>query len=414
MRLSDVSYLADAVSPLIRTRADLHRWSAANAHGRQMHEAIDVLEAAIPEADPGDVYAVTHKALASAVKVIARADDSSGIIGDACRRLLDLHPRVAVAAVVPSGRLVEWMIRFQFDGDVDYFDLDPVAYAPALGERGMASYRSRLEGVRARLGPEPSGSDRFTVPDRHQRWVLDFNDRRLAVLDRDVEAIIRTHARDRQVAAWFHDTAQALAEIGECDRAIDWACAAMDVGPRHQSLAAADYWCTLLAEHRPAELLDARLVVFRRWPSADTAAHLYRAAGSRWPSCLQQVLDSLTDSPPDAVIFAVSTLHDTELGWSLAHTLELQDDRTWIELANAYEKIDPLAVLAIHRRLVTTELVHTGVKHYRLAARRLARMRDLAAGTSHAGEVDAFIAELRDTHRRRSRLQYEFDRAGLP
>ena len=37
-------------------------------------------------------YAVTHKALTSAIKVIARADDSSGIIGDACRRLLELHP----------------------------------------------------------------------------------------------------------------------------------------------------------------------------------------------------------------------------------------------------------------------------------------------------------------------------------
>ena len=37
------------------------------------------------------MYAVTHKALASAIKVIARAD-SSGIIGDACRRLLELHP----------------------------------------------------------------------------------------------------------------------------------------------------------------------------------------------------------------------------------------------------------------------------------------------------------------------------------
>ena len=39
----DVS-LADAVLPLIRTRADLHRYSSANQHGQQMHEAIDILE----------------------------------------------------------------------------------------------------------------------------------------------------------------------------------------------------------------------------------------------------------------------------------------------------------------------------------------------------------------------------------
>ena len=117
--------LADAVLPLIRTRADLSRWSASNGHGRQMHEAVDNLEAAIPTTDPAEVYAVTHKALASAIKVIARADDSSGIIGDACRRLLELHPTVAAAAQVPASNLADWMMRFQFDGDVDYFEIDP-------------------------------------------------------------------------------------------------------------------------------------------------------------------------------------------------------------------------------------------------------------------------------------------------
>lgn len=80
-----MSSLADAVLPLIRTRAELWRWSASNAHGQDMHKAIDLLEAAIPATDPAEVYAVTQKALASATKVIARADDSSGIV----RRLND-------------------------------------------------------------------------------------------------------------------------------------------------------------------------------------------------------------------------------------------------------------------------------------------------------------------------------------
>jgi hypothetical protein len=56
---------------------------------------------------------------------------------------------------VPAGKLVDWMIKFQFDGDVDYFELDPVTYAAALGAKGMAAYRARLEEVRATLGPQP-------------------------------------------------------------------------------------------------------------------------------------------------------------------------------------------------------------------------------------------------------------------
>lgn len=382
-----MSELADAVLPRIRTRSDLHRWSAANAHGSQMHEAINILETAIPETDPAEVYSVTHKALASAIKVIARADDSSGIIGDACRRLLDHHPKAAAAAMIPPGRLTDWMLRFQFDGDVDFFNLDPVAYAPALGEKGIATYRSRLDEVRAQLGPKPSATERFTVPDRRERWVLEWNDRRLAVLDRDVEEIIRTHARDRKVAAWFQDTAQAFAEIGDVDRAIEWAHSAMDFGPGHQSLAAAEYWCTLLAEHRPEKLLGAHLTVFRRWPSSTTGARLYQVAGSEWPTYRDEVLATLSGSAGDAVVFALSTLEDAESAWSLAHSLELEDDWIWNDLAKAYETIDPLAALLIHRRLVENVLVHAATKNYRLAARRPARMRKLASGSSQSAWI---------------------------
>lgn len=59
-----VSDLADSVLPLIRTRTDLHRRSAANAHGRQMHEAVDILEAACG-LDATGTFAVTRRAIAA-------------------------------------------------------------------------------------------------------------------------------------------------------------------------------------------------------------------------------------------------------------------------------------------------------------------------------------------------------------
>ncbi|MGO1508756.1 MAG: DUF6880 family protein [Microbacterium sp.] len=405
--------LADAVLPLIRTRAELHRWGAANAHGKQMHDAIDALESALPETDPGEAYQVAHKALASAITVIARADDSSGIIGDACRRLLALHPRLAAAASVPASKLVPWMIRFQFDGDVDYFELDPVTYAAALGDKGIAGYRSRLVEIRGQLSPEP-GSLVSHDPDRHARWVLEWNARRLAVLDRDVDEVIRTHARDRKVAAWLHQTAEALEEIGETDLAVDWARQAVNFDRGHQSLRASEYWCKLLGTHRPGELLDARVYVFRRWPSALTASRLHTAVGAAWPEYEDEVMDALAPRPSDAVTFTLTTLKDPARAWRLAHDLGLDSEHAWSELVKAYERVDPLAVLPVHRQLVESTLVHAGASHYRDAARRLARMRRIATGTEQADTVDAFIAELRDTHRRRPRLQQEFDLAQLP
>jgi hypothetical protein len=186
---------------MIRTRAGVWRWSTANAHGRQMREAVEILQHAAETEDPALVFAVTQKAIASALKVIMRADDSSGIIGDACRALLDLHAEIAARAKPPAARLVDWMIDFQFGNECDYFHLDPVAYSPALGDLGMASYRAKLAAVAARLGPRPPEEQRWTAPHSHSWYTLDWNAKRLAVLDRDVEAIVRTRPESGCLAA---------------------------------------------------------------------------------------------------------------------------------------------------------------------------------------------------------------------
>jgi hypothetical protein len=278
----------------------------------------------------------------------------------------------------------------------------------------MAAYRKRLAEVEANPGQRPSQDERWSSIHSHAWFTLDWNAQRLAILDHDIEAIIRTHAKDRKVAAWLQDTAEALAEIGEIDLAIDWAKQAADFDRGHQSLKAADYWCGLLETRRPDEALDARLSVFRKWPSSTSSARLHKAAGKAWPEYRNEVVATLAASPSDAVLFALLTLKEPEFAWNLAHSLALDSDHTWSELAKAYEKVDPIAVLPIHQRRVENELVEAGAQRYRLAARRLAKMRNLAAGSERAAGIDDLIAELRETHRRRPRLQQEFDRAGLP
>ena len=92
----------------------------------------------------------------------------------------------------------------------------------------------------------------------------------------------------------------------------------------------------------------------------------------------------------------------------------LNDVHAWDRVLKEYEQLDPVATLPVHRRLVEQLLVDAGAQNYQRAAKRLGTMRTLAAGTSHAHDVDAFITQLRATHRRRPRLLQEFDRAHLP
>lgn len=421
--------LADQVLPLVRTRTDLHRWRASNEYGFQLNDAVRLLQDAAENEPPAEVLVVTQKAIASACKVIMRADDSSGIIGSAIQEMLELHARLAREAPPPYRKLVDWMTRFQFDNKCDFFTIDPVAYAPALGEAGMAAYRAKLDEILAGLNPAPTADeeqamfrDRYhdhtawelIASDRHTRFVLEWNDRRLAVWDKDVDAIIATHSRDRKVAAWLQDTSEALAEIGEFDLAIDWARQATWFDLGHQAAKASGYWCKLLAEHRPDEELPARLEVFRRWPTSSNASALHKRAGAAWQTYADEVMTTLERRPREAVSFALYGLDDLKLGWTLAHTLTLDSSDLWQELAKRYEKVDPLAVLPIHTQLVLADLENADAGYYRSAARRLARMRKLASGSPNAAEVDDLIADLRETHRRRPRLQLEFDKAGLP
>ena len=412
-RLSPDDDLGQHVLQLIRTRRELYRWRDANSHGRQMHDAVALLEAHQPDTDPAEFFSIVQKALMSSLRVLLRADDSSGIIGDAARRLLELHPRAAAAANVKPAKLVDWMMKFQFEEEASFFELDVVEYASALGENGVALYRRRLQEVAEPLGPEPAPREVWSSPHSRAWWTLHHNARRLAVLDRDVDEIIRTHARDYSVAKWLEDTSQALEEIGEIDLAIEWARRATDHDLGFQSSGAARRWVSLVAAHRPEELVDAAHHVFFRWPTSGSALSLRDAAGDRWPEFRAAVQSRLRERPDEAVLFAIAD-ESPERALKLAFELGITSEMTWDELARALGSVNPGEAILIHFMLAEGELREASARNYREVARRLRFVRALAADAGKEREVDEFIASLREAHRRRPRLQQEFTRAGLP
>lgn len=419
----DFQTLADAVLPQIRTRRqDLWRYAAANEHGGSMHDAIDLLETALEHPEvlprfgiqaptPQETYAVAHKALASAIRIIARADDSAGIIGDACRRLIELHPKAAALAQPQQARIADWFWNFHFNDEVDYFQLDPVAYAPALGERGLGLIRTRVNALREELLPQNSTAG--SSWHRHNEFLVGWFDQRFSVLDRDFDAIIRTHLRDGNVAAWYEDVAEAFEEIGEVDRAIEWADRATMFNFGHQSQSAAKRWWRLLSEHRSSSLPAAAQTIFERWPTSTNGAKLIETVGE---GVLEDVQAALEMRPTDLVRFQLDTMDDPALAWESAHRLSLEDAYVWEDLAEAYFPIDPVAAVEVQLGLVAGSLEVANTRRYRPAARELARIRRSAraASTEALRVVDDAIADLRELYARRPRLMAELDRAKLP
>lgn len=419
----DLVSLSDAVLPLIRSQSrELWRYRAATEQGMRMQEGAGLLELALedPEAlaaqgiaapTPKELHQVTHKALASAIRVIARADDSAGIIGDSIRTLIDLHPRTAALAGVPPLKLADWIFSFHFDDDVDYFNLDPVAYAPALGEKGVARLRRHVEELREKV-PPPDPADPISRYD-HRAFLVQWFDERFAVLDRDVEAIIRTHLKDGKVAAWYEDVAEALEEIGEFDLAIDWAQQATLFGLGHQSRKAASRWERLVVEHRPGEVAQVVRTVFERWPGSGTGARLVAVSG---PGVMLQVQAALQSRPEELARFQLEIMGDARLAWATAEERQVTDATVWWALADAYWKIDPVAAAAVQAELVAATVVEANTRKYRPAARELVKLRKraAAAGPEALDVVDGAIAELRERYRRRPSFIAALDKARLP
>lgn len=148
--------LKEDVLPLFRTRAELFRWAAVRAYAQDAQDGVAALREAAREIGAGPVIPYVQKAIDSTVRVIGRADDSSGAIGDVVRDLLNLHAQFcAAAAPVPAAKLVAGLIKFQFNGVQDFFEPDIVRYVDALGPTGLDRYRRELATIAEGLPPEP-------------------------------------------------------------------------------------------------------------------------------------------------------------------------------------------------------------------------------------------------------------------
>src|SRR5215212_8197190 len=163
------------------------------------------LETAVESSPSRALVELLQRALGHVVKVIMHADDSHGLIGDLARELLDLHARACDAGGADPVALAGWMVRFGFD-DQDFFEVDPVRYASALGEDGLAAYRDAI-------GARGDGAV-FAV--RYAR-------ERLAILDGDVDALVRLLGGDLSTPYQFLRVAEAMRELGLDDEALAWA-----------------------------------------------------------------------------------------------------------------------------------------------------------------------------------------------
>src|SRR5215210_2208481 len=261
----DLSQLRAEIDRGLRTRRFLGYGESAG-WARAARPIVAELDYAVDQSPSRALVELLQRAVGHVVKVIMHADDSDGLIGDLARELLALHARACDAGVADPVELAAWMVRFGFD-DQDFFEVDPVRYASALGEAGLAAYRDAVTGRR--------DGDSFAV--RYAR-------ERLAILDRDIDALVRLLGGDLTTPYQFIGVAEAIRELGLDDEALAWAKRGIAQTSGWQVSQLYDRACDV-QRAEPVDVLALRRAQHERMPSSATYRALRTAAEAldAWP-----------------------------------------------------------------------------------------------------------------------------------
>jgi hypothetical protein len=359
------------------------------------------LERAARTAPSAELVELLQRAIGHVVKVIEHADDSSGLIGDLARDLLDVHALACDAGVADPRKLAAWMIRFRFV-DQSFFEVDPVRYATALGEKGTTIYRKAVD--------DGEGIDSFAL--RYAR-------ERLAVLDGDIDLIVELGGGDLSNAYQFGHVAEMMAELGRDDLVLAWTRRGIAETDGWQVGALYDLACETHARRgEPLEVLCLRRAHHERMASLSTYTALRAAAEpvDAWEVERDAARAALKSGDVRGYVDALLRDGYAGLAWDeavAAPAEELGADQ-WLRLAESREADRPGDAVAVYQGVADEILLETDRRAYVSAVRILKRARSAAQA---AGESDVFaehVAQLRERYRRRPTLIAMLDKASLP
>src|SRR3954452_5275533 len=214
--------LRAAVDDCLRTRRYLDYWGSSS-WASDAAPAVNALADEVAKNPSRELVMLLQRAAGHLVKVLLRADDSNGMIGGLVSDVLGLHRQACAAGVAEPRALAKWIVKFSFE-DQDFFNIDPVVYADALGDDGLIVYRrevaKRSEPVEEPVDRSPMLRAAYGgIPTFAAKYAAE----RLAVLDRDVDRIVALFGGDLTSPYHFANVVEAMVEIGRLDDALGWA-----------------------------------------------------------------------------------------------------------------------------------------------------------------------------------------------
>jgi uncharacterized Zn finger protein len=324
-------------------------------------------------------------------KAIIRSDDSSGIQSQALGRFFDLHASASRLGSPDPKKLARWMAKVHFH-DYGFTYIDPADYQEALGERGLAAFVREV--------------DRRAVSDPDD-WSVRWARQRLAVLARDIPAIVETVGGPLSGGQYYRALVDALLEVGAEDQALTYAVQGLDVDPiEHQTVPLYDVATRLLAQRGDhVEAVRLRRRQLTTFPSAASYAALHRAAepANRWPGERLDALDVLLERNPRDYVVTLLREGEVDLAWGVSRTMTL-DINLKVQLLQARAKSHPADVFDEYVSIIDDTLKVADQQRYTQAVAYLRDLRRAAGAAGLQPRFAEYVDGLLETHKRRPKL----------
>ena len=371
---------------------DYHR---AGVVADQLGQVVNEIEALAMAGHQKALIKQSRRLVDRISKILERADDSNGYLGGVLEDASALHAFICVTGEAHPGKVVDWVLKVQLTGP-GWPEVTIADFWPLLDDRAKGKYRRGLE--TALDNPE---WDRHDI----RRWSITRHLVEFADAAGDVDLAVTTLEKTGNLKEAFHR----LVEADRMEQAQDlfeqmlgdW-----QGLPGHR-LAAGEIVDILVETNRADEAVEFARRELGRHQSLSNYLLLVEAGRARGDKLQSEARAMITN------VFALQEvlLHeeDTDALWELIATREamLVPD----PVITYFERTAPDRALELLIRLGRDVAGGPAVeKNYKRAAELFSRARKLQPASL---ELSRTLAELRDTHYRRTRMLAIFDRHGL-
>ena len=431
---------SDALRSGSAARRDGPRTSGAWA--RSVHQVTESIGALLEAGHAEEVIGITEYALGRVDVTMSRVDDSSGWFSQVLMDLEALHHSACEAVRPDPVALARKLFAMEVDTEWDILIDSAKRYADLLGDEGLAEMR-RLADERWSQLP-PVDPHRRGSGERH--FHLTRMMETLAEVAGDVDTRVEVMARDLSYPYHYVQIAEVLTEAGRSDDALAWAergLAAFEDTDHHMrgDSRLDDVVLAGWSQHgRMAEVVE---LVWKRFSERPTLASYQRlkrrtSEAGEWDEHRPRamvVLEAQAAARAEAVAsrptpinryaarLPVPATHDeliAVLAWdgqlddawamALEHGASLS---LWLQLAAAIEAERPLDAASAYARDVEAQIERKQTRSYENAVDRVAHIRTLHDRASDPDGFDAYLADLRNRHRQKTKFTRLLDEAGL-